>query len=137
MRREKQMKVLDTDVLSAIVKPNPPRRLQWEISQLSEVHTTAVTLGEILYGLEKFGSVRLRRLYEQKVFPFLIVLPFDEEAAHHYGELRAVLEERGEPLSEADLMIASIVLSRGGVLVTGNVAHFSRVPGMRVENWLE
>jgi tRNA(fMet)-specific endonuclease VapC len=54
-----------------------------------------------------------------------------------YGRLRQEMEQRGTPLAEADLRIGSIAVARGLTLVTGNVRHFSRVPGLTIENWLE
>lgn len=57
-------------------------------------------------------------------------------AAEVYGPLRAQLEGEGRRLDEPDLRIASIALSRELTLVTGRVRHFSRVPGLEVENWL-
>jgi tRNA(fMet)-specific endonuclease VapC len=66
----------------------------------------------------------------------LSVLPFDAEAARRYGEARAFLERQGTPVGDADLRIAAIGLARGLTLITGNVRHFERVPGLAVENWL-
>ena len=58
-------------------------------------------------------------------------------AAAVYGTLRADLERRGMRLDDPDLRVASIALARDLTLVTGNVRHFERVPGLRVENWLD
>ena len=69
--------------------------------------------------------------------PHLPVLPFDGDAARRYGEVRAELECQGTPLGEADLRIGAIALSRGLTVVTGNIRHFQRIPGLSVENWLE
>ena len=73
---------------------------------------------------------------ETRLLPELPVLPFDASAARRYGEVRAELERRGTPLGDADLRIAAIALARGLTVVTGNVRHFQRVPGLPVENWL-
>lgn len=64
------------------------------------------------------------------------VHPFDEAAASRYGSLRADLETRGQRLADPDLRIAAIAVARGLKLVTGNVRHFARVPGLAVEDWL-
>ena len=64
------------------------------------------------------------------------VLPFDLAAGQTYGGLRAELERAGTPLAEPDLRIASIALTHNLTVVTGNVRHFSRVPGLKVENWI-
>jgi tRNA(fMet)-specific endonuclease VapC len=65
------------------------------------------------------------------------VLPFDAVAARTFGELKADLERAGTPLAEPDLRIAAIVLTQRLTLVTRNVRHFSRVPGLLVENWID
>ena len=61
---------------------------------------------------------------------------FDEQAARAYAEIRVELEAKGQRLDDADLRIAAICLARDLTLITGNVRHFERVPGLRVENWL-
>ena len=66
----------------------------------------------------------------------LVILPFDTAAARIYAQLRADLERRGTPLADADLRIAAIALAHGFTVVTGNIRHFGRVPGLPVENWL-
>jgi len=65
------------------------------------------------------------------------VIPFDEAAAQAYGPLRADLERIGKRLDGSDLRIAAIALSRDLTPVTGNVRDFSRVRGLKIENWLE
>jgi predicted nucleic acid-binding protein len=128
----------DTDVLSATMRREPDLALVRRLAQLppSEQFTTAITLGELLYGAERRGSDRLREAVRGLVAGALTVLPFDEAAADIYGPLRARLEASGEPLDEPDLRIASIALARDLTLVTANVRHFDRVPDLRVENWL-
>ncbi len=130
-------KLLDTDVLSKMAKARVPDRLQRIVGPEPRLLTTAINLAEVYYGLAKAGSPRLRLLYEERVFPYLTVLPFEEEAAVEFGRLRAALEAGGNRLDDADLMIASVAISRGLVLVTANVRHFSRIPGLRIENWLD
>jgi len=131
--------ILDTDVLSRLVSPAFPNRLVKCLEQAPQpLCTTAINLAEIEYGIAKHSSPeRLRRQYEERVWPWLEVLPFDRESAECYGMLRAHLEQSGMPLAEADLMIASIALRNDMPLVSGNVRHFSRIPGLALENWLE
>lgn len=131
--------ILDTDALSAIVSPRCPERLVRGLAAMGgTVFTTAVNWAEICYGLARHPSgKRLRKRYQELVLPALTILPFDEECAGVYGGLRSGLERQGQRLGEADLMIAAIALRHGLVLVSGNVRHFSRVPGLKVTNWLE
>lgn len=132
------MYCFDTDVLSATMRRDPHLPLIRRLAQLPppEQFTTAITLGELLFGAERRGSARLRARVRDLVGGALTVLPFDEAAAEVYGELRARLEAGGSRLDEPDLRIASIALARDLTLVTANVRHFERVPGLVVENWL-
>lgn len=129
--------LLDTDTLSALLKPRPNlvlgRRLAAE--EPASVFTSAISAGELVYGAERAGRPRLI----EKVATVLDALPvvsFDVAAAHRYGRLRAALEAQGTRLAEPDLRIASIAMAYEMVVVTGNLRHFSRVPGLAVEDWL-
>ena len=101
--------------------------------------TSSVTAGELLFGAHRAG-VRSHELLERArriVSENLLVLPFGEEAAEEYGQLRAHLEAQGTPIGHLDTQIAAIALANDLTVVTGNVRHFQRVPGLAVENWLE
>ncbi len=100
--------------------------------------TSSITFGELVYGARRLGtsSDALMERIQDLVLRAMPVLPFDVRAARHYGRLRADLERRGLPLADADLRIASIALERQLTVVTQNVRHFARVPGLSVENWL-
>ena len=103
----------------------------------NEQATTTITLGEMLYAAARRGSQELLKRVRGALAIATVVLPFDAEAAEIYGPLRAELERAGRRIDEPDLRIASIALSRDLTLVTGNVRHFARVPGLALENWLE
>jgi len=128
----------DTDVLSATMRRNPPLALIRRLAAVpaAHQHTTAITAGELLYGVARTPGEdlvgRVRRLLESAI----TVLPFDSAAAAAYAGIRIALERAGRPLDDPDLRIASIALARDLTLVTGNGRHFDRVPGLRVENWL-
>jgi predicted nucleic acid-binding protein len=129
----------DTDALSATIRREPSLALIRRLAQVppAEQFTTAITMGELLYGAARRSSKKLNEQVRDLIGGAITVLPFDDSAAGIYGPLRARLESEGEPLAEPDLRIASIALARDLTLVTGNVRHFDRVPGLTVENWLE
>ena len=131
------MRILDTDTISAVSREPVPERVQRELDTSPRIHTTAMNVAELLFGIRRRQSERLVRMWERVVAPVLDVLPFTEEAAYRYVELRLCLEAEGTPLGDMDLMIASVALANDAVLVTGNTRHFARVPGLRLENWLE
>jgi tRNA(fMet)-specific endonuclease VapC len=132
------MYCFDTDVLSTTMRRDPPLALIRRLAALpaAQQHTTAITVGELLYGVAKTPRAdlvgRVRTLLESAI----TVLPFDAAAAAAYATLRTGLERAGSPLDDPDLRIASIALARELTLVTGNGRHFARVPGLHVEDWL-
>lgn len=136
--RSTEMYCFDTDVLSAAVLSRPPLHLLRRLARTpaSDQCTTSVTIGEILYGAARHGRHDLVDRIRAVAAAAHSVLPFDEAAAEIYGSLRAGLESAGQRLDDPDLYIASIALSRDLTLVTGNVRHFSRVPDLRIEDWL-
>jgi tRNA(fMet)-specific endonuclease VapC len=135
------MYLLDTDILSNLLRRVPSITLITKLASVPIEHqfTSSITLGELIYGAYRLPtrtSALLEQL-EKTLLPNLPVLPFDVAAARQYGGVRAELERRGIVLGDADLRIGAIALSRGLTVVTGNVQHFQRIPGLSVENWLE
>ena len=93
------------------------------------------TKAELLYGVE----VSPRRAHDAAALaaflPYVEVIDFSDEAAHHYGEIRADLKKRGALIGASDLFIAAHARSLELRLVTNNTAEFGRVKGLTVENW--
>jgi tRNA(fMet)-specific endonuclease VapC len=129
--------VLDTDSLSELMRARPSPRLVARLEHVSttEQATTAITLGEIAYGARKAGRPAL---YDRALglLRGVTILDFDRGAAERYGEIRLTLERAGILLADPDLRIASIAAASERLLVTGNLKHFARVPGLRAEDWI-
>ena len=128
----------DTDILSAVLRRDPHLGLIRRLATVpvEQQFTTAITLGELLYGARKRASSELAERVRDLVRSLVAILPFDETAAEYYGSLRADLERVGRRLDEPDLRIAAIALAHDLTVVSANVRHFSRVPQLLVENWL-
>ncbi len=94
-----------------------------------------MTRGELVVGVHK-ASNREGALAALNLFlaPFPS-LPFDDQAADHYGQIRASLEQQGQKIGPNDLMIAAIARTHGLTVVTRNTREFQRVPGVAVEPW--
>ena len=134
------MYIFDTDSLSNIVKSCPSPQLLKNLRGLpSEFqYTTSINVAEIYYGAYRSPKTeKILSAFEEKVFPNVTVLPFNEDSAQIYGQLKAKLEKRGIAKSEPDLRIASIVLQHKFILISGNVRHFKDIPRLKIENWLE
>ena len=135
------MYLLDTDILSNLMKRSPSSALVARVAQVppEEQFTSSITLGELVYGAHRLRerTAILMEKIEDALLPNLPVLAFDTAAARRYGEIRAELERLGTPIGDADVRIAAIALSRGLMVVSGNERHFRRVPELKIENWLE
>ena len=133
------MYLFDTDALSQVVKPAPSPSFLRRLSTTppDQQYTTAITVGEMVYGAHRSRRCdELLRNLEERVWPAVHILPFDRPSAEVYGSIRAQLEAAGTPVGDSDVRIAAIALVHGLTVVTGNVRHFERVPGLMVENWL-
>ena len=128
--------LLDTNICIYIRQKRPPDLLhRFEKLRPGEAVISVVTFGELLFGAEKSAhrTAALERLRELQIF--LSVLPLPEASADNYGKIRAELESKGEIIGNNDLWIASHALSLGLILVTNTDREFSRVSGLRTQNW--
>lgn len=100
----------------------------------SELCISSITLAELRFGAETKKSQKLRRAIRSFVKD-MPVLPFDEAAAERFAKVAADLAGSGTPIGVLDTLVAAQALSLGLTVVTNNTRHFSRVPGLRVENW--
>jgi tRNA(fMet)-specific endonuclease VapC len=129
--------MLDTNICIYVMKADASDPLRDKFDALAnELCISIMTLAELRYGAEK--SVRreksMRALDDFAVY--LEVLPFDRQAATHYGQLRAELERAGTPCGLHDTQIGGHARSKGLTVVTNNMREFARMPGLRVENWV-
>jgi len=130
--------LFDTDTLSNLGKAHPsPRLLRKLAAAPGPIYTSAVTIAEILKGAHKSPNPAF---FIQKLHGVLQalsgVLPFDRQAAEVYGKIAADLERQGMTIGFPDIQIAAIALSRNLEVITHNLGHFQRVPGLKVDDWL-
>ncbi len=128
--------MLDTNILIYTIK-NRPKKVRDAFKKHSEfLAMSTVTLGELIYGAEKSLQSARNLADIESLAARLEGVPFDDEAAIHFGQVRAELAKSGKIIGPYDLMIAGHARSRGLILVTNNMREFKRVPGLRVENWV-
>lgn len=131
--------LFDTDAISELLRPRPLEQYVGWIQAIprEEQFTSAVVIGELYRGAFR-SAARERHLanIDGRVLRAITVLPYDVATARVYGEIRAVLEAAGTTLADADLQIAATALHHGLALVTGNLRHFERVPGLGLEHAL-
>jgi tRNA(fMet)-specific endonuclease VapC len=128
--------LLDTNIVSDLIR-HPRGKISDRISEVGEddVCTSIVVAAELRYGAIKKNSARLISQLEA-VLGALEILPLEAPVDEVYGVVRTGLERSGQPIGANDLLIAAHALALDLTLVTDNAREFSRVDGLRVENWL-
>ena len=124
--------LIDTDVCIELIRKNPVVVERIREIGISDCKISDITLAELFFGAFKsgkekhFNDVReIIRLFESYPIRYL----------HRYGELRWMLERQGLKIGDMDMFIAATALEEDLILVTGNTAHFGRIPDLRIENW--
>jgi tRNA(fMet)-specific endonuclease VapC len=130
---------LDTNVVIFAINERRPKiaeRLHRELAAGTPMLVPAIVMFELEYGCAKSERrEQSRRALEIFLSAGFDQAPFDIEDAREAGEIRALLESRGEPLGPFDTLIAAQARRRDAALVTLNTREFERVPGLKVEDW--
>lgn len=131
------MYLLDTNIcIYAINRRSAPVMRRMVAAGREGIAISSITAAELAFGAVKSQRAATR----PNVETFLATLPvFDwgQAAVWHYADARLALERSGQRIGERDLLIAAHALALGCILVTNNLAEFTRVPGLRLENWVE
>lgn len=129
--------LLDTNICIYIANQKPISVLQrFEKMEIGEAAMSAITYGELLYGAEKSERSKKSKEILEELSTFIPPLPLTIEVGKHYGYIRSSLEKKGKPIGNNDLWIASHALALDIILVTNNLKEFSRIPHLKVENWI-
>jgi tRNA(fMet)-specific endonuclease VapC len=132
------MQMLDTDISSYVIKKHPPEiaaRLREIPSSLLCI--SVITRAELLYGLKRLAPEHTLHTGVRQFLKIIHILPWDQDAADFYADIRYQLVSTGQTIGEMDMMIAAHALSAGAVLVTNNTRHFARIAApLRMVNWL-
>ena len=127
--------LLDTNIVIYTMKNRPQQVRRYFKAQQGRIGISSVTLGELVFGAEHSQQVERNLADIEALTARLEVLPFDEAAAYHFGQIRAELYRTGRPIGPYDMMIAGHARACGLKLVTNNVKEFKRVQGLIIENW--
>jgi len=137
--------VLDTNVLSELMRPKPSARVVAWIAQqpAADLFTTAITEAEIFYGIELLATGKRRDALLAAAEGMFTedfagrVLAFESDAARHFARIAAQRRARGRPISHADAQIAAIASAHGARLATGNGPDFSDCDITLIDPWRE
>lgn len=130
------MYLLDTNILSHSIRQPTGQVAQCLRKQAQDqLLTSIIVQAELRFGYTKSGLPRHREAVEA-ILQQLRVEDWCRPADVAYAKLRTELEKMGSPIGQNDMLIAAHALTLDAVLVTDNIREFSRVPELKVENWL-
>ena len=128
------MILLDTDICIELLKGNK-RILQRRDQYDGPVGVCFMTIAELYYGAEKSKDPSKNMDTIEKLLITLEIVHTDIAILKRFGMIKAQLQKQGEPIADADILIASATLEKAERLITGNTKHFERIAGLALENW--
>ena len=128
--------LLDTNTCIRYINGRAPQiRDRMRTISDADIAISAVTQGEMYTGSAKSKTPERSRARQDAFFIRFASLPFDEVVANEFGRIRARLEQAGTPIGPYDMQIAATAMAHGLIVVTHNTAEFSRVDGLKLEDW--
>jgi tRNA(fMet)-specific endonuclease VapC len=128
--------LLDTDTVIYWMKGNKNISQKVIYSGFHAIAVSDITKAELYYGAYKSQRTDENLTAIKNIAERVSFLPFNDPAQSTFGKVKAQLEKAGRRLDDMDLMIASTALASSLILVTNNAAHFERITGLKVENWM-
>ncbi len=129
------MRVLDTDVCIEILRGNT-KVVDRRECLADNVSTTWITACELFFGAAKSVDPEKNQGLAEQLLSSMEILGLDFASAQVFGDVKSKLSKTGQVIADADLIVAAITLAAGASLVTGNLRHYSRIPGLVVEDWI-
>jgi len=131
------MYLLDTDICIYIIRNNPVKVIEKVKGLLPhQIKLSAVSVAELEYGVAKSNKREQNRIALLNFASSFDILPFTENDAEYYGQIRAFLEKAGKIIVPYDMQIAAQALSNNLILVSNNIREFKRIPDIKLENWV-
>lgn len=128
--------LLDTDICSYIIRKRPQGIIdKFKSIPLGDISISVITVCEFDSGIPGSANPeKLRSTIATFLSPFTII-DFQRTDAISFGVIDSILQSKGIPIGDMDTMIASQAISRGLVLITNNIKHYSRIPKLKYESW--
>jgi tRNA(fMet)-specific endonuclease VapC len=131
------MYLLDTNPLIYAFKGMGRCRERIDQQDPASLHLSTLSVFEIEFGLARSTNPQPMRMFLTDACRRYTCLPLDESSAAEAGRLRDSLQRVGTPIGPYDLLLAGTARAHNLTVVTRNLREFSRVPGLRVENWYD
>ncbi|MFW5751751.1 MAG: type II toxin-antitoxin system tRNA(fMet)-specific endonuclease VapC [bacterium] len=132
------MYLLDTNICIYIIKKKPADVLKTLKTKLKKnIYISSITIAELEYGIAKSQFPQKNKIALIEFLSIFNIIPFDDNDAVDFGEIKKELEKKGKIIGPMDLLLAAQAKSKNFILVTNNTKEFERVEGLKIENWLQ
>ena len=130
------MYLLDTNICIYVINKKP-RQVVKRIKQLkpNQIKLSSISMAELEYGVAKSLHKKKNRNALIHFASAFDIIDFNNSDAEAYGLIRAYLETKGQVIGPYDMQIAAQAISRNLILITNNIAEFSRIPSIKLDNW--
>jgi len=130
------MFMLDTNMCIYVINERDPTLCEQFVAHAGSLCVSSISYAELVYGVAHSGRVKRNERELAAFVKDLDILPFSQESAGSYGDIRHALTKKGAMIGANDLLIAAHARSIEATLVTNNEREFRRVPKLHIENWL-
>jgi tRNA(fMet)-specific endonuclease VapC len=127
--------LLDTNTCIFMMKDTPSVLAQFSAKREDGIAISAITLAELEFGVSNSATVDKVRTKLIAFLTLVDVLPFDSDSTAEYGRIRVALQKQGQSIGQLDMLIAAHAKSQRLILVTNNTREFSRIDGLKLEDW--
>ena len=130
--------VLDTNAVSALMKANAAFVERLASHAPGDIAIPQPVIAEIAFGIERLPRSKRRKTLQSRFDLLCAEIPrteWTDAVSQAYGRIKAALERRGTRIEDFDAAIAAHALASGATLVTANLEHMARVPGLQIEDW--
>lgn len=127
--------LIDTDILIYSIKGNRIVQDRFMHNENIPKAISIITYGELLYGAKKSKNVEKNLAVVYRIKELFPIITIDKAVIETFSDIKVSMQKAGNLLDDMDLLIASTAMTMNFTLVTNNEKHFSRIKGLKVENW--
>lgn len=127
--------LIDTNIIIYSIKGNSSVQNNFLKNENIPKLISVITYGELLFGAKKSQSPEKNIAIVYRIKELFPIIDVDKAIVETFSELKANMQKAGSIIDDFDLLIASTALTMNSTLVTNNEKHFSRIKGLKIENW--
>jgi len=127
--------LIDTSILIYSIKGNPVVHDHFMKNENIPKSISVITYGELLFGAKKSQNHERNIAIVYRIKELFPIIDIDKAIIETFSEIKVNVQRAGSPIDDFDLLIASTALTLNSTLVTNNEKHFSRIKGLKIENW--